>query len=78
MRVISQDRNIDIPYNLCLVHMLKAYDCYKVVATLISSHHTLATYSSEEKTIKAMEILREEYQKYSKVFQFPQDEEIEV
>jgi hypothetical protein len=42
----------------------------------------IAKYSTEEKAKKAMEMLREEYQKYAsqnymKVFQFPADEGLE-
>ena len=42
----------------------------------------IAKYSTEEKAKKAMEMLREEYQKYAsqnymKVFQFPAEEELE-
>lgn len=41
-----------------------------------------AKYSTKEKAKKAMEMLREEYQKYAsqnymKVFQFPAEEELE-
>lgn len=54
---------------------------------------TLGTYSTEEKAEKAMEMLREKYKDYAKatnksnfftmfdypkVFQFPQDEDVEV
>ena len=63
MRLVSQDGTCDIPYNLCSVYMLKAYDCYKVLASN-TDIYTLATYSTEQKALKAMEMLREEYQKY--------------
>lgn len=45
----------------------------------------LAEYSAKEKAVKAMEMLREQYKKYVGasvniygIFQFPQDDEIEV
>lgn len=68
MRVISQDEKYDIPYNLCSVCMLKAYDCYKVLAVLHTENYTIATYSTEEKAIKAMEMLREKYE-YARRFE---------
>lgn len=94
MRLVSQDGTYDVPYNLCSVYMLKAYDCYKVLASG-TENYTLATYSTEQKALKAMEMLREGYDYVrtfeticngssnypnlpSYIFQFPKDEEIEV
>lgn len=51
----------------------------------LTSDIMLAEYSTEAKAIKAMEMLREQHKKYVGasvniygVFQFPQDDEIEV
>ena len=79
MRLVSQDGTCDIPYNLCSVYMLKAYDCYKVLASH-TENYTLATYSTEQKALKAMRMLREgcSEQFLFTIFQFPKDEEIEV
>lgn len=60
MRLVSQDGTCDIPYNLCSVYMLKAYDCYKVLASN-TDIYTLATYSTEQKALKAMEMLRDAF-----------------
>lgn len=88
MRLISQDRMIDVPYeNVCVSinyrnkNQITAWnfgceDCEIV---------TMATYSTEAKALKVMEILIEEYletvydyRTKPKAFQFPKDEEVEV
>lgn len=116
MRVISQDGTIDVPYEyVALVvsggkYKDSEYAC--IYCHNISTPHgtRLAEYSSKEKAIKAMEILREQYSRIEiikalasgtckhmeeslkpeefkdilkkyinmEVFQFPQDDEIEV
>lgn len=63
MRLVSQDGTYDIPYNLYSVCVLKAYDCYKVLA-FGYENYTLATYSTEQKALKAMEMLRKQYSKF--------------
>jgi hypothetical protein len=120
MRVISQDGTLDIPYENFvigktasneIVAMKTVADCPENVMASV-----IAKYSTEEKAIKAMEMLREAYGKGNyvkfpeidkskiakdddltlynaqmfekfypsgyymacKVFQFPQDDEIEV
>lgn len=111
MRVISQDRTIDVPYDYFSLSIAGA----KIVSGMVEDRNVfsifchnlsspngtkLAEYSAKEKALKAMEMLREEYLKYMeieghadltgqeiiqpnfwvlpKVFQFPQDDEIEV
>jgi hypothetical protein len=105
MRVISQDGRIDIPYDNFVVGITN--DNYIVASRNIAdppgvfAQSTIAKYSTREKAIKAMEMLREKYLKYMKVdggadllkgggyvqpniwnvpkiFQFPQEDEIEV
>ena len=126
MRVISQDGTFDIPYeNVALEESYAGkfgdgLERWKIVAyfALQERHKCIALYSSEEKAIKAMEMLREayigipiimqnvdisenvekEFERLKKcgvmvqaenqpskvdfinnaIFQFPQDEEIEV
>lgn len=106
MRIISQDGTIDFPYDYFSLSMASGkYEdvevAYIYCHNLSSPNGTkLAEYSTEEKAVKAMEILKEEYLKYMeiegsegltgqgviqpnfwvlpKVFQFPQDDEIEV
>jgi hypothetical protein len=96
MRVISQDGRIDIPYDNFVVGITN--DNYIVASRNIAdppgvfAQSTIAKYSTREKALKAMEMLREQYAYFEKCkikncyvddeptfsFQFPQDEEIEV
>lgn len=108
MRIISQTGKTDIPYENFIFSILNSSGGnYGIVAVknIAESPKTftnslIATYSTKEKALKAMEMLREEYLKYMeieghadltgqgiiqpnfwvlpKVFQFPQDDEIEV
>lgn len=87
MRVISQDGTTDVPYeNVVLYQDEKEILC---IFSGIYIGRKLAHYSTEEKAIKAMGILREAWINESVefedgiyhrniVFQFPQDGEIEV
>jgi hypothetical protein len=94
MRVISQDGENDVPYEKTYVSIFYNNN-RQIIAfdTLVGNDYlTMAEYSTEEKAIKAMEMLREEYRNYAtaksddywfafnypKVFKFPQDDEIEV
>lgn len=106
MRVISQDGTTDVPYEYIslVVSIGKCKDVEHVCIychNISAPHGTrLAEYSSKEKALKAMEMLREKYLSrmeldggydivnkcyvqpnywvLPKVFQFPQDDEIEV
>ena len=97
MRIISQDGAIDIPYEQCVIQRFKEsiYFLNKNLTGVeqLVSDMMLASYSSEQKAEKAMEMLREKYKDYAratnrsnfftmfdypKVFQFPQDEDVEV
>lgn len=104
MRVISQGGEIDVPYDLFVFgitidnrvtairdSVARPYEC---------TNGFMAKYSTKEKALKAMEMLREKYLSrmeldggydivnrcyvqpnywvLPKVFQFPQDDEIEV
>lgn len=114
MRVISQDGTIDVPYEMVVIQRFKN-EVYFLNRNLTGIEELindieLAEYSTEEKAIKAMEMLRGQYarieiikalasgtckhmeeslepeefkdilKKYinMEVFQFPQDDEIEV
>mgnify|MGYP001542527259 CR=1 FL=1 len=88
MRVISQDGTIDVPYEISSLSMaVGKYENVEHAAIFCHNSSTaigtkMAEYSSKEKAKKAMEMLREEYQKYAsqnymKVFQFPTEEELE-
>ena len=114
MRIISQSGRFDIPYENAVVYA----EYESVIAKVGDERYAMGSYSTEEKAIKAMEILRETYigmpivmqnidisEDFTKefeqlkkcgvivqaenqpskvecinsvVFQFPQDEEIEV
>lgn len=85
MRVISQHGNVDLPYEQIVVcHAMES-----VIALYNGEKYVLGEYSSKEKAYKAMEMLREAWineaiefthgiYHRNAVFQFPQDDEIEV
>ena len=65
MRVISQDGTIDIPYDSVIIQRF-GREIYFLNKNLIGveqlvSDMDIATYSTEEKAIKAMEMLRERH-----------------
>lgn len=96
MRVISQDGKIDVPYEDFVFSILNSGGNYGIVAVKnvaeppeVFMNSLVATYSTEAKAIKAMEMLRGAWINeaiefthgiYHRniVFQFPQDDEIEV
>lgn len=68
MRVISQDRTIDIPYENFVFSILNNGGGYGIVAVKnvaeppeLFMNSLIATYSTKEKAVKAMEMLREVY-----------------
>lgn len=85
MRVISQHGNVDLPYEQIVVcHAMES-----VIALYNGEKYVLGKYSSKEKAYKAMKMLREAWINESVefedgiyhrniIFQFPQDDEIEV
>ena len=97
MRVISQEGTIDIPYESVIIQRF-GREIYFLNKNLIGveqlvSDMDIATYSTEEKAQKAMEMLRNNYLDFMaeatsdcngfcfnqpKVFQFPKDEDVEV
>lgn len=93
MRVISQDGTLDMPYEEVIIQRFKSriYFLNKNLTGVesLSDDMQIAEYSTEAKAIKAMEMLREAWINeaiefthgiYHRniVFQFPQDDEIEV
>ena len=85
MRVISQYGNVDLPYEQIVVY----HAMESVIALYNGEKYVLGEYSSKEKAYKAMEMLREAWINeaiefthgiYHRniIFQFPQDDEIEV
>jgi hypothetical protein len=64
MRVISQDGTIDVPYERYAIWLYKDQylDIYHIACDCgETNYRRLAEYSTEEKVIKAMEMLREQY-----------------
>ena len=59
MRVISQRGNVDLPYEQIVVRSEMEY----VMAVYKEKEYVLGKYSSDDKAIKAMEMLREQYGK---------------
>lgn len=93
MRVISQNGTIDMPYEEVIIQRFRSriYFLNKNLTGVesLSDDMQIAEYSTEAKALKAMEMLREAYINeaiefthgiYHRniVFQFPQDDEIEV
>ena len=93
MRIISQDGNVDLPYEKFVFGITKDNKiacCRECVAPPYEIYNgIIAEYSSNDKALKAMEMLREawingtvEFEDgiYHRniIFQFPQDDEIEV
>lgn len=95
MRIISQDGVYDTPYEITQLWIQErngVADLYHIRGSMPADEAiTLAIYSSEEKALKAMKMLREEYFEtehektyrdgvyyFLPVFQFPKDDEVEV
>ena len=57
MRVISQRGNVDLPYEQIVVRSEMEY----VMAVYKEKEYVLGKYSSDDKAIKAMEMLRERH-----------------
>ena len=81
MRLVSQNGNVDIPYEQAI--LLHAQDY--VMARIGDKEYLMGEYSSMEKSYKAMEIMQKQFLDYccnyhsqSGVFYFPKDEEVEV
>lgn len=93
MRVISQDGTMDMPYEEVIIQRFKSriYFLNKNLTGVesLSDDMQIADYSTKEKAIKAIEMLRKAWINgaiefthgiYHRniIFQFPQDDEIEV
>lgn len=95
MRLISQDRKIDIPYENSAVYILANYDYnkeikyditgYKITTCIGDNYWDLGVYSTEEKALRVMEMLQQQYMRYlttvlsdakseTTYFKFPADE----
>lgn len=97
MRVISQDGTIDVPYENFVFGITLDNYISAVMNTAVRPTEVvngiMAKYSSREKALKVMELLRESYLKFAKatnndsfytffdnpkVFLFPADDEVKV
>ena len=90
MRVISQDGTMDFPYEISTIFIYPRIENVIAIQSAGDSEISIiGRYSSKEKAIKAMEMLREAWINeaiefthgiYHRniAFQFPQDDEIEV
>lgn len=58
MRVISQDGTVDFPYEKAVLYV----EYESVIAKVGNERCVIGIYSTEEKAIKAMEMLREKYE----------------
>lgn len=71
MRVISQNGTMDFPYDNSLVFLhescIKGNTCVEIQLCGDTEIDIVAEYSTEEKAVKAMEMLREEYLKYMEI-----------
>ena len=93
MRVISQDGTIDIPYESVIIQRFRR-EIYFLNKNLIGveqlvSDMDIATYSTEEKAKKAIDMLHNDYYEHEieriyhegnqyihPIFQFPEDEDL--
>lgn len=67
MRLVSQDGTIDVPYGICAISLGEhgaSHVIYVRSKLLDDKPCAFADYSIKEKALKAMKMLREEYQKY--------------
>lgn len=90
MRVISQNGTMDFPYEISTIFIYpRIENAIAIQSAGDSEISIIGRYSSKEKAIKAMEMLREAWINeaiefthgiYHRniIFQFPQDNEIEV
>ena len=98
MRLISQDGKIDIPYENSVVYASANYRYnkeknhhdiigYMIVVSIGDGNLTLADYSTKEKALKVMEMLRQQYMRHlatvladkkaeTTYFKFPTDESV--
>ena len=88
MRIISQDKKLDVPYEVTTLRIVSANKEYCVLACTQNMDYEIAFYSTEGKAVKAMEMCRKKYLDFGtygtnmvpfespKIFQFPADDEI--
>lgn len=84
MRIISQDKEFDLPYEETTIQVLtnRTVAAFPLADLESNAFIVMAKYSTKEKAIKAMEMCREYYDSIffepnSEIFQFPAEEEVE-
>ena len=87
MRLISQNGMFDVPYDNFCVEIIRGKEImvFNNQSDLLDEAIIMATYSTNEKALKVMEMLRKlyletllDYRTIPKVFKFPDDSEVEV
>lgn len=91
MRIISQDGYYDIPYETCNLEIAVTERNGRTEICCYANSHArcMAIYSTREKALKAMEMLHQKYLLHEKlkggyswvlpkVFQFPQNSEVDA
>ena len=92
MRVISQNGTLDFPYDQIVVEFNGSNIVCKPVSNMSGRYYTIGIYSTEENAKKAMEMLRDTYERVWDIecgnrdatkhdtcsFVFPQDGEVNV
>ena len=61
MRIISQNKKLDAPYEVATLRIVSANKEYCVLACTQNMDYEIAFYSTEGKAVKAMEMCREQY-----------------
>lgn len=77
MRIVSQDKEWDIPYKNAIIHRIDK-DIYAYHPVLTGGSKKIAKYSNKNNAAKAMEMLQWQYHIIGErlVFEFPKDDEI--
>lgn len=76
MRIISQMKNVDIPYGryaICYLLEDGKYMMYAFDASAIEDPIAIASYKSEERCLEVMQSIRERYNIGAKFYQMPEE-----
>lgn len=80
MRILSQNGLEDVRYDSCHIHCVLNNFTGKYCIDAITAREPvrLGAYSSKEKALAVMDLLREAYLTFKFIFKLPADEEVEV
>lgn len=76
MRIISQLKNVDVPYEKCAICYFSEDGKYMMYAFDVSVSEdpiAIASYKSEEKCLEVMQSIRERYNIGAKFYQMPEE-----